>query len=321
MPGTVPRRALLAAPLLLPGIARAQGRFPDRPIRLIVPYTAGGNTDAQARALCEAMAKQLGQSVVAENRGGGGGIQGAQLLAAGTRPDGYTLAQMPVSVFRHPHMMARPAFDPLVDFTYIIQTTGYNFGCVLKADTPLTSMEKVVAFARANPGGFTYATTGVGSSMHMTLETVAQHHGVEFTHVPFRGAAESYTALLGGQIMANATSDWARMSADGVVRLLFTTGAEPPRRFPQARTLRMEGIDLVVTSPYGMAGPKGMDPEVVRILHDAIRAALADPAYLAVIERLDMTVEYLDTAAYTASARRQVAEEAEVVRRFNLRQG
>src|SRR5690242_1794832 len=106
---SLPRRALLAAPAiaLLPRPARAA--FPDRPIRMVVPYTAGGTTDTQMRAMCEAASRQFGQPLVVENRPGGGGIMGAQVLAGGTRPDGYTLAQMPISVFRHPHLVARPA--------------------------------------------------------------------------------------------------------------------------------------------------------------------------------------------------------------------
>ena len=313
--------ALLAAPPMVPGL-RAQPRFPDRPIRMIVPYSAGGSTDAQMRALCEAAGKRLGQAVVTENRSGGGGIMGAQLLASGTRPDGYTLAQMPVSVFRHPSISPRPAFDPLVDFTYVAQITGYLYGVVVKADAPWPDLDAALAFARANPAGFSYATTGVGSSMDMCMQDISRKAGVEFTHVPFRGSAESLQALLGKQISAVATSsDWARMVMDGSVRLLFTCGARRAALFPSVPTLQELGYGIVTTSPYGVAGPRGMPPDVVRVLEQAFRAALDDPDYLSVIQRLGMQNEYLDSAAYTASAHRQVEEEREVVRRFNLRQG
>ena len=313
--------ALLAAPPMAPGL-RAQPRFPDRPIRMIVPYSAGGSTDAQMRALCEAAGKRLGQQVITENRSGGGGIMGAQLLASGTRPDGYTLAQMPVSVFRHPWVSPRPAFDPLADFTYVAQITGYLYGVVVKADAPWATLEAALAFARGNPGGFSYATTGVGSSMDMCLQDIARKAEVEFTHVPFRGSAESLQALLGRQISAVATSsDWARMVMDGSVRLLFTCGRERAALFPSVPTLQELGYGIVTTSPYGVAGPRGMPPEVVRVLDQAFREALDDPDYKRVLQRLGMQDEYLDSAAYTASVRRQVEEEREVVRRFNLRQG
>ncbi len=323
LPGLSRRHALLAMPAILAAApARAQGRFPDRPIRCIVPYTPGGTTDTQMRALCDAASRRFGQPVVTENRAGGGGIMGAQVLAGGTRPDGYTVAQMPVSVFRHPHIMPRPAFDPLNDFTWILQVTGYLFGVVVKADAPWQTLEEAIAWARQHPGDFSYATTGVGSSMDITMQDIGKRRGVEFTHVPFRGSSEALQALLGGQISAVATSsDWARMVMDGSVRLLFTGGAQRARRFPDVPTLRELGFDITVTSPYGIAGPKGMDPAVVKALHDGFKGALEDPAYLAVIERLDMGVEYLDSTAYAEAARRAVDEEREVVRRFNLRQG
>ncbi len=314
------RRQALAA--MIATSAQAEGRFPDKPIRLIVPYTAGGSTDAYLRALAEAASRQFGVAVVAENRSGGGGIMGAQALAGGARPDGYTVAQMPASVFRHPWVAPRPAFDPLTDFTWIIQTTGYLSGLVVKGDAPWQTLEEVIAFADANPGRFTYATTGVGSSMDIAMQDIAKAKGVEFTHVPFRGSNEALQSLLGRQISAVvSSSDWARFVDDGSVRLLFTCGRQRPPRFAQAPTLLELGYDLVFTQPFGLAGPRGMAPEVVKALHDGFRAALADPDYRRVLERLGMQDEYLDSAAYAAAVRRLVAEERDVVQRFNLRQG
>jgi tripartite-type tricarboxylate transporter receptor subunit TctC len=316
------RQFLLAAAVVAAPRVWAQGKFPDKPIRMIVPYSAGGSTDAQMRALCEAASKRLGQPVVTENRSGGGGIMGAQVLAGGTKPDGYTLAQMPISVFRHPWVAPRPAFDPLTDFTWIAQVTGYLFGVVVKADAPWRTLDDAIAYARTDPGGFSYATTGVGSSMDMTMQDIAKRQGVEFTHVPFRGSSESLQALLGRQISAVATSsDWARMVMDGSVRLLFTCGRERSKMFPETPTLMELGYGIVTTSPYGLAGPRGIPAEIVEVLQDAFHGALDDPDYQRVVDRLGMQNEYLDSAAYTASVRRQVAEEREVVERFNLRQG
>ena len=316
------RHIMAAATALAAPKALAQPRFPDKPLRMIVPYTAGGSTDAQMRAFCEAAGKQLGQSIITENRSGGGGIMGAQALAGGTRADGYTLAQMPVSVFRHPWVSPRPAFNPLTDFTWVSQITGYLFGVVIKADAPFADLATVLAHARANPGSFSYATTGVGSSMDMCMQDIAKQAGVEFTHVPFRGSAEALQSLLGRQINAVATSsDWARMVLDGSTRLLFTCGRERAALFPQTPTLLELGYGITTTSPYGIAGPRGIPPEITHTLDTAFRQALDDPDYQRVIQRLGMQNEYLDTAAYTASAHRHVAEEREVVQRFNLRQG
>ncbi len=307
-----------AAALHRPAVA--QRRFPDRPVRVLVPWAPGGTTDVQMRALCEAASKRLGQPVVVDNKAGAGGILGAQALAGGTRPDGYVLGQMPVSVFRYPQMAARPPFDPMRDFTWIIQLTGYLFGVTVRAEAPWRGFREFLAYAKDNPGKVTYGTPGVGTSLHITMEQIAEQRGIDWVHVPFRGTTENVQALLGGQIDATAdASGWGELVKDGRLRLLATWAAERAKRFPDAPTLREQGIDIVSASPYGLAGPKGMDPAVVQVLHDAFKAALDDPAHLAVLERYDMSVAYLNSADYAAAARRQYEEDGAMIRRLGLR--
>ena len=261
-----------------------------------------------------------GQPVVVDNKPGAGGILGAQALAGGTRPDGYVLGQMPVSVFRYPQMAARPPFDPMRDFTWIIQLTGYLFGVTVRAEAPWRDFREFLAYAKDNPGKVTYGTPGVGTSLHITMEQIAEQRGIDWVHVPFRGTTENVQALLGGQIDATAdASGWGELVKDGRLRLLATWGAERAKRFPDAPTLRVQGIDIVSASPYGLAGPKGLDPAVVQMLHDAFRAALDDPAHLAVLERYDMSVAYLNSAGYAAAARRQYEEDGAMIRRLGLR--
>ena len=316
------RRAALGVGLGAAALSRpalAQRQFPDRPVRVLVPWAPGGTTDVQMRALCEAASKRLGQPVVVDNKAGAGGILAAQALVSGTRPDGYTLAQMPVSVFRYPQMAPRPPFDPMKDFTWIIQLTGYLFGVVVRAEAPWRDFREFLAHAKANPGKVTYGSPGVGTSLHITMEQIAEQRGIDWVHVPFRGTAENVQALLGGQIDATAdASGWGELVKDGRLRLLVTWGAERAKRFPDAPTLREQGVDIVSASPYGLAGPKGMDPAVVQVLHDAFKAALDDPAHLAVLERYDMSVAYLDSADYAAAARRQYDEDGAMIRRLGL---
>ena len=315
------RRTLLAlGAAALAGPALAQARFPDKPIRMLVPWAPGGTTDVQMRAVCDIASRHLGQPVVVENKPGAGGILGAQTLATGTRPDGYMLAQMPVSVFRYPQMVARPPFDPMADFTWIVQLTGYLFGTAVRADRPWRSFREVLAHAKANPGKVTYGTPGVGTSLHITMEQIAAREGIEWVHVPYRGSAENVQAVLAGQIDVCAeSSGWGELVRDGQLRLLSTWGAERAKRFPDAPTLREQGIDLVSVSPYGIAGPKGMDAAVVATLHDAFRAALRDPVHLAVLERYDMSEAYLGSADYAAAARRQYDEDRVMIQRLGLR--
>jgi tripartite-type tricarboxylate transporter receptor subunit TctC len=316
------RRALLlglGGGLLAAPSVRAQGRFPDRPLRLLVPWGAGGTTDIQMRVLAEQAARRLGQPVVVENKPGAGGVLAAQQLLT-ERPDGYVLAQMPISVFRHPQMASRALFNPMEDFTWVAHLTGYLFGIVVKADAPWRTLAEFLDHAKANPGKVNYGTPGVGTSLHITMEQIAGTRGIEWTHVPFRGWAENATALLGGQIQASAdSSGWSDLVQAGRLRVLATWGEERAKRFPDVPTLRESGIDIVSASPYGIAGPKGMSAEVVRVLHDAFKEALFDPAHIAILDRFDMAPMHMDPAAYAAFARRTYAEEGEMIRRMGLR--
>jgi tripartite-type tricarboxylate transporter receptor subunit TctC len=313
------RRAALALPAALATPAIAQTRFPDRPVRMLVPWAAGGTTDVQMRALCDLAARRLGVPVVVENRPGAGGVLGAQALL-NERPDGHVLSQMPISIFRHPQMASRALFNPLEDFSWVIHVTGYLFGVVVRADAPWRNLGELLAFARANPGRINYGTPGVGTSLHITMEQIAGARGIEWTHVPFRGFSENVQSLLAGQTQVLAdSSGWAELVRSGQLRLLVTWGAERAKSFPDAPTLRESGVDIVSTSPYGLAGPRGMAPETVRVLHEAFHAALFDPAHVAVLDRFDMQPMYLGPDEYAAFARRQFAEEGEMIRRLGLR--
>ncbi|MBR0671434.1 Bug family tripartite tricarboxylate transporter substrate binding protein [Neoroseomonas soli] len=318
---TTTRRALLAAGgTLLAAPAVAQAGFPNRSIRLIVPWPPGGSTDGQLRALAEVASRHLGQPVIIENRGGAAGTLGAQMMAAETRGDGYLVGQLPITAFRYPMMTSRPTWDPLKDFSYIIHLTGYLFGVVVKADSPWQNWQQFLDHAKANPGKVAYGSPGVGSSLHITMERIAAEKGIEFLHVPFRGGADNAQSLLGGQTQAMADStSWGPLVDGGQFRLLVTWGAERAKRYPNVPTLVESGINIVSASPYGLAGPKGIDPGIVRVLHDAFKAALHDPAHLAVLERFDMPVVYKNSADYVASVRQTIEEEGAIIRRLNLR--
>jgi len=318
---TLSRRHLLAAGgALFAAPAVAQAGFPNRPIRLIVPWPPGGSTDGQFRALAEVATGILGQPVLIENRGGAAGTLGAQMMANEPRGDGYLIGQLPITAFRYPLMQSRPGWDPMRDFTYIIHLTGYLFGVVVRADSPWRTWQEFLDHAKANPGKVAYGTPGVGSSLHITMERISAEKGIEFLHVPFRGGADNAQALLGGQTQAMADStSWAPLVDGGQFRLLVTWGAERAKRYPNVPTLRETGIDIVSASPYGIAGPKNMDPGVVRILHDAFKQALYDPQHLAVLERFDMPVMYMNSEDYRASVQRIIEEEGAIIRRLNLR--
>ena len=252
------------------GTALAQS-FPSKPITLICPWPAGGSTDIMLRSLAEAASKHLGQPVIVDNKAGATGTLGAATMAATAKPDGYTVAQMPISMFRLP-LMQKTSFDPLRDFTYLIHLTGYTFGVTAKADGPFKTWADVIAFAKANPGKVTYATPGTGSSLHIGMEQIAAHSGVQFTQVPFKGGAETGAAVLGGHTMLQADSTgWRPMVEAGQLRLLALWTAERSPAYKDTPTLKELGYPFVFDSPFGLAGPKGMDPAVVKVLHDAFQ--------------------------------------------------
>jgi tripartite-type tricarboxylate transporter receptor subunit TctC len=313
------RAALALGAVTLAAPAIAQAGFPSRPIRMYVPWAPGGTTDVQMRALCDAASRRAGQPVIIENKSGAGGILGAQAMLS-DKPDGYTLGQMPVSVFRTPLMSSRPMYDPLTDFTYIIHLCGYLFGVVVRADAPWKTFPEFLDYAKKNPGKINYGTPGIGTSLHLTMERIAAERELDWTHVPFRGFAENMNALLGGTIDVLAdSSGWSQLVEDGKVRLLVTWGEQRAKRFPDAPTLREVGIDIVSASPYGIGGPKNMDPAVVRTIHDVFKEALNDPAHLTVLDRFDMPLMYKNSADYQAFVRQQIEEDRAMIQRLGLK--
>lgn len=302
------QRWLLAATMLLAASAAMAQGFPSRPVTLIVPWTAGGPTDQAMRALATATQKYLGQTIVVENKGGAGGTLGATALVT-AKPDGYTVSQMPITVFRLPHS-AKVGFDPLADFTWLIGVSGYTFGVVVRADAPWKTFQELVAYAKANPGKVTFGTPGANTSLHVTMEDIAFRHGLQWTHVPFRGNAENMQALLGGHVNVSADAPgWAPHVDAGTMRLLVTWGPQRTKRWPQVPTLKELGYDIVSTSPYGIAGPKGMDPQVAKILHDAFRKGMEDPIHLQAMEKYDQELLYMSSEDYARFARQTFDEE------------
>jgi tripartite-type tricarboxylate transporter receptor subunit TctC len=307
---------LLACTFAFTALAQS---YPTRPVMFIVPWPPGGSTDLSMRALASLAERHLGQRIVIENRPGVSGTQGAAHLAQNAKPDGYTVSQMPITVFRLPHM-TKMAFDPMNDFTWIIHLTGYTFGVVVRADSPFKTWQDLIAYARSNPGALTYGTPGNGTSLHITMEDIALREGIRWTQVPFKGYAEAATSLLGGHIMAHADSTgWAEQVNAGRLRLLNTWGTERTKRWPNVPTLKDLGYPIVSNSPYGLAGPKGMDPAVVQVLHDAFKKALEDPEYQKTLEKFDQEAYYLNSADYTALAKKSYEEEREAIKRLNLK--
>jgi tripartite-type tricarboxylate transporter receptor subunit TctC len=314
----ITRRAAFIGASILPFAAHAQAKFPDRPIRLIIPWGAGGPADAGFRIMAEAAAKKFGQPIVVENKGGASGVLGAVALQ-NEKPDGYVISQMHMSVLRQPLLNRSLTYNPITDLTYILQVTGYVMGVVVRADAPWKTLPELLAYARANPGKLNYGTLGVGSTQQLAMERVAMLQNLTWTHAPYRGTADTMRALMGGEIdFASEASGWAPLVQTGKLRLLAVFTGNRARRFPDAPTVRELGIDVVVDSPGGLIGPKGMDPAVVKILGDVFRAAAQEPKHLEFLDNMDQPLLLLDGPAYRDAMAKTYEEERELLRRLNL---
>ena len=296
----------------------ATAQFPERPITLIMPWPAGSSADQVTRAMAEVVGKRFGQPVVVDNRVGGAGTIGPATMAATAKPDGYTISHIPANVFRFPSLQ-KTSYDPVRDFTYIIQLSGWTLATAVLADGPFKTWADIIAFARANPGKFTYATPGQASQPHLGMEEIAAREGVQLTAVPLARSGEAHAALLGGHVMMTAESTSIRSLVDaGKLRVLNVWGEQRLAIWPDVPTLQELGYPFVFDILYGLAGPKGMNPSIVEKLHDAFKEALGHPNVQAVMAKYDQVPRYLNSADYTASVPTIIARERAVLARLGL---
>ena len=314
------RRAVLGlAGSALAAPALAQDRYPSRPIRLVVPWTAGSSSDVQIRSLTDVAQQKLGQPIVIDNRPGAGGTLHAQALAT-ARPDGYLLGQMHLSIVRRPFIVRQPQWDAVRDYSHIIRLCGWLYGVAVRADSPYRTWADYGAAARANPGKISFATSGTATTNHLAMEDLAVRERMELLHVPYRASAEGVTGVLSRQVDSIAdASSWKPMVDDGQMRALCVWTAERIASMPNVPTLKELGHDMVVTSPYGISGPKGMDPGIVRTLHDAFKDALFSQANATVRGQFDMPEQYLDSAQYTDFIAARAQYEREITARLGIR--
>lgn len=305
--------ALLAFP-----VGAAAQDYPTKPITMIVPWAPGGPTDIVLRGMAEVAAKHLGQPIIVENKAGGGGTVGPATMAATAKPDGYTIAQIPVSVFRLPFLQT-VSWNPDTDFSYIINLTGYTFGVTANAESEFKTWKDVVEFAKANPGKVTYGTPGSGTSLHIGMEQIATASGIKLTQVPFKGTAESNAAILGKHTMLQVdTTGWKPLVEAGKLRLLMVWTAARVPSFPDVPNLKDLGFNMVIDSPWGLAGPKGMDPKIVAKLHEAFKKAVDDPSIVALLAKYDMVVNYKNTDDYRKFVSETIVAERNAVQALGL---
>src|SRR6516162_3752160 len=247
--------ALAGAAALAPRVARAA--YPERPVRLVVPFVPGGAVDAVGRLLGNAMTATLGQPVVIENRGGAGGIVGMEAAAHAT-PDGYTMMVSHSGFAAMPGLYRTLPFDPVKDFAGVVTAASGIYVLVVGPEVPFKSVAELIAYAKANPGKLTYASAGIGSTVHLASEFFKRSAGVDILHVPYKGTGPALTDLIGGQVqmMFGPVVNTLPLAQAGKLRALAVTSGTRSALAPGLPTVAESGLPgFEVVGWYGLAVP------------------------------------------------------------------
>ncbi|MBS0546442.1 MAG: tripartite tricarboxylate transporter substrate binding protein [Proteobacteria bacterium] len=294
---------LLCGALLLGGSAfPAAAEYPDRPVRLIVPFTAGGSPDTTARRVAQRLTQELKQQFVVENRGGAAGNIGAEAAARST-PDGYTLMMMANSHVINPALYSKLTYDVLKDFTPICLVVRGGSMMVVPASSPAKTVAEFVALAKANPGKLNFGSGGAGSPAHLSAEAFRQATGIDYVHVPYKGAPEIVRALLSDQVQVGfPTFDTALGQVQQKsLRALASTGSKRSRLLPDTPTL-LEALPngFALEGWLGIVAPAGTPPEVEKAIVGAMTNALKDPVFREQLESVGSDVDFLPGPVFGA---------------------
>jgi tripartite-type tricarboxylate transporter receptor subunit TctC len=313
------RGFFVAAFVLVSGVVFAQD-YPARPITLIVPFPPGGVADNVARPVAQALSKQLGQTVIIENKQGAGGGIGMAFVAK-AKPDGYTLLLALSSISVIPEadiVLGRTPMFQLNQLLPIARFTADPVVLAVRADSPWKSYAEFVAFAKANPKKLNYGSSGNYGTMHVPVEMLAATVGVALTHVPFTGAAPAVTALLGGSIdaVASGPSTVVQHVKAGKLRVLANWGTERHPALPDVPTLRELGAPTEYAQWSGLFAPAGTPEPVLAALRKAARDAQDDAAFKQAFVTLQTPLAYLDTPAFRSYWDADAKKMADVVQRI-----
>lgn len=266
--------AFVLLSLSIPALAQT---YPDRPIRIIVPFPPGQATDILARLLGEKLAVQLGQPVVIDNRSGAGGIIGTE-AGARAAPDGYTLVMLssgPVTV--NPYVYNNVPYDPVKDFTPISNLAATAHVLIVRPDFPAKTLAELIAMVKERPGHYNFASPGAGTSQHLTMEMFRYRAGLDMLHVPYRGSGQAQADLMGGQVpmLFDTITSVTGLVKDGKLRTLAVSTAERSPFLPDVPTVSESGVPGFSSGGWiGIAGPAGMPAPIVQKLNAEIVKAL-----------------------------------------------
>ncbi len=306
---------VLASPLASP----VHAEWPDRPIRVIAPSTAGGAADTFARVLADKLSPMLGATIIVDNRTGGGGLVGVAATSQAA-PDGYTLVISSAAYNTiEPFVSANPGFDPLRGFTHIAYMGGQPNTFVVSAKSEFRSMAEVVAAAKAGRG-IDFVSPGVGTLGHLLMELLAAQAGVKLQHIPHRGASQAMLDLVGDTVPLG-TMTWGSAIGQiraGTVRPVAISSEQRATEFPNVPTLRELGYDLVANSWFGLSGPPGLPAEIVARLNRGAIEVLARPEVRAKFDADGITSPPMTPAEFSALVAADIGKWGPSVKRLGL---
>jgi tripartite-type tricarboxylate transporter receptor subunit TctC len=276
------RRHLLQATtvLALPSLSFAQDKYPSKPITIICPYPAGGNTDQRSRQFGRFLSTALGQPVIVDNKPGAGGNIGTEIIAR-AKPDGYTIGMgnfAPMSV--NPTMFKKVSFDPIKDFAPICLIERGPLVLMVRPDSPFKNVKDIVAAAKAKPGQLSYANGGTGGSHHLAAEMFKNMAGVDIINIPYKGGAPAAMDLMGGQVDMMFEQMYAASAniRAGKLRPLAITSLLRSPQFPDLPTMVEQGFPgFEISNWQGFIAPAGTPPAIIKLLNEVTNQALADP--------------------------------------------
>ncbi|MDB5807168.1 MAG: hypothetical protein JWN73_4490 [Betaproteobacteria bacterium] len=280
--------ALLAYAFCTCAAAQVQ-KFPDHPIRWVVPYPPGGGTDVVSRLIAEPLARVIGQPVIVDNKGGANGVVGAQFVT-GSPPDGYTvMLVLPAQMSVNPALMKNLAYDPVRDFAPVVQLTSFEVAMFVNPAVPANNVKEFLALAKSRPGAMRLASAGTGSTGHMAAVWFQMKTGVEWIHVPYKGAGGAFTDLLGGQedVMFATTLSALPYVRSGRLRALGTTGLKRSAAAPEIPTIAESLPGFEFSQWHGIVAPAKTPPEIVAKLNASIAEVLKLPQVKEKLASLD----------------------------------
>jgi len=304
--------------LLYPIPVLSQGDYPNRPIKLLVGHTAGGNTDLGLRILAESASRVLGQPVVVENKPGGSSYL-AFVTAMSSKPDGYTIAEYSTMKYDL-SVMYDEVPRKVEDASAIGCYWSIVHGVAVKSDAPWKTFKDLVEYARSHPGTVTYGVPNAGSPPHLAMNLVGKKEKIEWKVVPYKGLAPAVPALLGGHIMSIAGLAGAHLGQVKAenMKLLAVTGGHRLPGYPDVPTLKDLGYDIEVAFDIGLVSPKGIDSPIFQKLEDAFASAAKDPKFIKFVNDNNMILSYMNGKQYTQYLKQNYEVRAPLLRELGL---